>query len=102
MSMNFARQHKGGVLIAVRLQPRSSRNAIVEQIGEELKITVTAPPVDSAANEALLRFLAEVLDCPKSAVQLLRGQTSRHKQVLVAGVSVQAAQQRLTPVKRSG
>ena len=59
-------------------------------MGDELKIKVTAPPVDSAANEAVIRLLADVLDCPRSSVQLLRGQTSRHKQVLIQGVSAEA------------
>ena len=59
-------------------------------MGDELKIKVTAPPVDSAANEAVVRLLADVLDCPRSSVQLLRGQTSRHKQVLIQGVSAEA------------
>ena len=52
-----------------------------------MKIQVTAPPVDAAANEALLRLLAEALACPRGAVQLVRGNTSRHKQVAVRGLS---------------
>ena len=51
-----------------------------------MKIKVTAPPVDSAANEALVRLLAAALVCPRGAVALVRGATSRHKQVLVTGV----------------
>jgi uncharacterized protein (TIGR00251 family) len=94
--MAFAQQHKDGVLLAIRLQPRASRNAIGQVVGDELKIAVTAPPVDSAANEALRRFLADCLHCSKSAVQLIRGQTSRHKQVLVTGLALEVVQQRLT------
>jgi uncharacterized protein YggU (UPF0235/DUF167 family) len=62
-----------------------------------LKIKVTAPPVDSAANEALVRLLAEVLDCPRSAVQLVRGQTSRHKVVFVQGMTGAAVEAKLSP-----
>src|SRR5262245_3570131 len=53
-----------GVLLAVKLQPRASKNEIGGALGEELRIKVTAPPVDAAANEALVRLLAETLDCP--------------------------------------
>ena len=82
-----------GTVIAVRVQPRSSRNEISGLVGDELKIKVTAPPVDSAANEALREFLAERLDCPRSAVDLLRGHTSRHKAVLIRGVQAERVQQ---------
>ena len=50
-----------------------------------IKVKVTAPPVDSAANEALVRFLAERLNCARNAVLIMRGGTSRHKQVLIQG-----------------
>ena len=51
-------QPDGEIWIAVKVQPRASANEVVGEIGNELKIKVTAPPVDSAANEALIRFLA--------------------------------------------
>lgn len=57
-------------------------------LGDELRIKVTAPPVDAAANEALLRFLAEILDCPRNRIQLVRGQTSRHKTLALHGMTV--------------
>jgi len=79
-----------GVVLSLKIQPRASKNAIGEVLGNELKVKVTAPPVDSAANEALVAFLAETLACPKSAIRILRGQTSRHKQVLVTGVTHEA------------
>src|SRR5689334_21093751 len=73
------------VLLHVKAQPRASRNEIGEALGDELKIKVTAPPVDSAANQALIDFLAKELDCSRNAVQLVRGQTSRHKTLLITG-----------------
>jgi uncharacterized protein (TIGR00251 family) len=91
----FIRSQPDGVLLSIKVQPRASKNEIGETLGNELKIKVTAPPVDSAANEALLKFLAETLGCGKSAVQLVRGQTSRHKLVRVAGVSAEQVAQRL-------
>ena len=91
----FIRIQEGVVRLAVKVQPRASKNEIGEVLGDELKIKVTAPPVDSAANEALVRFLAEKLDCPPRSVQLVRGQTSRHKIVLVQGISAADAIARL-------
>ena len=92
---SFLRAHAGGVLLAIKLQPRASRNEIGEALGEELKMKITAPPVDSAANEALVRWLAEILECPRGAVQLVRGQTSRHKTVTIAGLTPEAVLARL-------
>ena len=82
----FLTVQKDGVLLAVKLQPRSSKNEIVGVIGNELRIKVTAPPVEAAANEALLRLLAEVLGCARSQVELMRGHTARHKIVKLYGV----------------
>lgn len=76
-----------GVSLAIKLQPRASANEIGKPLGNELRIKVTAPPVDAAANEALLRLLVETLDCPRGKVELLRGQTSRHKIVKLHGIS---------------
>ncbi len=86
-SPGFITVHNGAVCLAVKVQPRASKNEIGGAIGNELKIKVTAPPVDSAANEALVRFLAERLDCPRSSVQLLRGHTSRHKIISIQGLA---------------
>ena len=61
----FLSAQAGGVRLSVKLQPRASVSAICAPLGAELKIKVTAPPVDAAANEALVKFLAEKLDCPR-------------------------------------
>jgi uncharacterized protein (TIGR00251 family) len=74
-----------GVRLAVKLQPRASANEIGEALGNELKIKVTAPPVDAAANQALVELLADKLDCARNRVELIRGHTSRHKTVLLRG-----------------
>ncbi|HEU5124003.1 MAG TPA: DUF167 domain-containing protein [Verrucomicrobiae bacterium] len=83
----FLRVQNDGILLAVKLQPRASRNEIGEPLGDELRIAVTAPPVDAAANQALIELLADVLDCPRRQVELIRGQTSRHKTVKIYGFS---------------
>ena len=91
----FLRDTTDGVLLTVKLQPRASSNSIAEPLGNELRIKVTAPPVDAAANEALLRLLAETLDCPRNHVQLIHGQKSRHKTLKLHGLSVEQVLSRL-------
>jgi uncharacterized protein (TIGR00251 family) len=92
----FLSARPDGVVVSIKLQPRASVNEIGEALGNELRIKVTAPPVDAAANEALVRLLAETLDCPRSQVELLRGQTSRHKLIKVRGVSAEDVVARLS------
>ena len=84
----FLRVATDGIYLAVKLHPRAAKNEICEAMGAELKIKVTAPPVDSAANEALLRLLADILNCPRGAVRLVRGRTARHKMVKLEGCSL--------------
>ena len=79
-----------GVSLAIKLQPRASATEIGEPLGSELRVKVTAPPVDAAANEALIRLLAEQLDCPRRRVEILRGHTSRHKLIKLHGLSAAA------------
>ena len=86
MSAPFLRETAEGIYLAVKLQPRASRNAIQGLHGSELKIAVTAPPVDSAANAALVEFVAEKLGASRSRVELVRGQTSRHKILFISGL----------------
>ena len=84
----FLRAQADGVLISVKVQPRASANEVGPPSGEELRLKVTAPPVDAAANDALIRLLAETLDCPRNRVELVRGHTSRHKVVKVYGATL--------------
>jgi hypothetical protein len=93
----FLSLHAGGVRLAIKLQPRASRNEIGAPLGSELKIMVTAPPVDAAANEALVQLLAEKLHCPRSQVELVRGHTSRHKTLQLHGLAPAFVLQQLLP-----
>lgn len=95
-SASFLKETAGGTLLSVKLQPRASKNEIGEPLGDELKIKVTAPPVDAAANQALVEFLADKLDCSRGKVELLRGQTSRHKTILLHGFKPGEVLQRLS------
>jgi uncharacterized protein (TIGR00251 family) len=94
-SPGYLRAQSDGVLLSVKLQPRASANEIGEPLGNELRIKVTAPPVDAAANEALLRLLADKLDCPRGKLELVRGQTSRHKLIRLHGLSIEEVLERL-------
>ena len=97
MKDTYIREDRDGVLLAIKLQPRASENGIGEPLGSELRVKVTAPPVDAAANEALVRLLADVLDCPRNRVELVRGHTSRHKTIKLHGFSAEAAASLLKP-----
>ncbi|NBV24210.1 MAG: YggU family protein [Proteobacteria bacterium] len=91
----YLRSQPDGVFLAVKVQPRASRNEIGGLHGTELKVAVTAPPVDSAANQAVVEFLAEALGLPRRAVTLVRGQTSRHKVFRLDGITAETAAAKL-------
>src|SRR6185295_9448396 len=92
----YLRAQSDGVWLSIKLQPRASANEIGEALGNELRVKVTAPPVDSAANEALVRFLAEKLDCPRNRVELVHGQTSRHKVIKLHGMMAEDVANKLS------
>ncbi|HTL17645.1 MAG TPA: DUF167 domain-containing protein [Patescibacteria group bacterium] len=91
----FIRSQSDGVLLSIKLQPRAASNEIGEVAGNELKIRVTAPPVDAAANQALLRLLADLFGCGRNQIELVRGHTSRHKLVKILGITEQMVTARL-------
>ena len=75
--------------MAVRVQPRASRDEIVGEMNGALKIRLQAPAVEDRANEALVEFLARLLKTPKSAVRILSGQRNRSKRLEIGGVTRQ-------------
>ena len=75
------------VTLSVRIQPRASKNEAVRLVNGGLKIRLTAPPVDGAANEALVKFLADRLSVAKAQVEIISGHTSRDKIVKISGLS---------------
>ncbi len=93
---NFLRETAAGTLLSVKLQPRASKNEIGAPLGDELKIKVTAPPVDAAANQALIELLAEKLNCSCGKIELLRGHASRHKTILLHGFKAADVLQKLS------
>jgi uncharacterized protein (TIGR00251 family) len=81
------RENSGAVTFTVKVHPRAKRDAITGEVGDALKIALTAPPVDGKANEACVRFLAEILRVPRSSVTIAAGETSRNKVIRVAGAN---------------
>jgi len=79
----------GAVILAVRVQPRASKDEIAGVMGGALKVRLRAPALEDRANEALCEFLAELLKTPKPAVRILSGHHSRSKRVEVRGVTRQ-------------
>ncbi len=77
------RKTPDGVVFKVFVQPRSSHNMIAGLHDEALKIKLTAPPVDNAANRMCLKFLAKALGVSGSALEIIGGHNSRHKQILL-------------------
>jgi uncharacterized protein (TIGR00251 family) len=94
---SFLRAQPDGTLLSVKVQPRARGDEIAGAASGELKIKVTALPVDAAANEALLRLLAEKLGCAQNRVELVRGHQSRHKVIKLHGITPSAALQKLLP-----
>ena len=89
MSLPCLRQTAAGVEIFLYVQPRASRNRVVGLQGEDLKVALTAPPVDGAANKACCAFLAKLCSLPKGRVKLVSGEASRHKRWLLEGADLQ-------------
>ncbi len=83
------REHSAGIIVPVRAQPGARRNAIEGVHAGMLKVRVTQPPDKGKANQAIIELLAARLGIAKQQIQLLSGQTSRQKQFLIQGVSLE-------------
>jgi uncharacterized protein len=92
------RQSGADVLLLVAVQPRASRNAVVGLRGKALKLLLTAPPIEGAANDACLRFLAALLGVSRSRVSIVRGERARQKLIRITDCSVEALRRRLRSV----
>ncbi|EGM71311.1 DUF167 family protein YggU [Shewanella sp. HN-41] len=74
---------QGDLLLNLYIQPKASRDQIVGLHGDELKVAITAPPIDGKANAHLSKYLAKAFKVPKSDVHILKGELGRHKQVRI-------------------
>lgn len=86
MSINFT-ETKDGVIFGVRVVPRASKSEIAGEIDGNLRVRISAPPVDGAANAELIRALAKYFDVAKSSVEIVSGQTSKTKRIRINGVT---------------
>lgn len=84
-----------GATFAVKIHPRAKNNAITGEVGDALKLALTAPPVEGRANEACVQLLAELLRVSRSSVTIAAGQSSRNKVIRVAGLSAAEVRARL-------
>jgi len=89
-------QRQGAVRFKVRVLPRASRNEVAGELGGALKVRLQAPPVDGAANEALVAFLADELGVSRKGVRIVSGNTSRSKTVEVDGIAPSAVDRLFT------
>ena len=87
----YLRDIPGGCEADLLIQPRASKTGIVGEHDGRLKIRLAAPPVDGAANDELVRWLADILGIPKRNVSLISGETGRRKRVRLAGITAAEA-----------
>jgi uncharacterized protein len=86
-----------GATFEVRVHPRAKKNAITGEVGEAVKLALTAPPLDGRANEACIAFFAELLRVPRSAVTIVSGQSARNKVIRVGGVTAAEVATKIAP-----
>ncbi|RZI41692.1 DUF167 domain-containing protein [Herbaspirillum sp. HC18] len=99
MSREWCTPTQGGIRITVQITPNAKKSEVIGVLEDTLKIKLQAQPIEGKANEALVRFLADMLDVPKSAVTITHGHTNKRKIIEVSGasVTVERARQVLLP-----
>lgn len=81
--MQVIQKRSDGIIMRIAVQPKSSKNMIAGIHGDAIKIKLTAPPADNAANKMCIEYIADWLSVPKSRVEILSGQTGRKKNILI-------------------
>ena len=84
------KSYKAGIQFAAAIQPRASRNQILGIHNHCLKIKLTSPPVDGAANQACIKFLAKTFGISPSRLSIVKGETSRNKTIQLEGMNPKA------------
>jgi uncharacterized protein (TIGR00251 family) len=88
-------ESKGRVRFSIKVHPRAKQNAITGEVGDALKLSLTAPPIESRANDACVEFFAKLLKVPRSSVTIASGQASRNKVIRVDGLTADELRKRL-------
>ncbi len=81
--MSAVSQTEDGLVLRLYIQPKASRDSIVRLHGDELKVAITAPPIDGKANAHLVKYLAKLFRVAKSQVLVEKGELGRHKQIKI-------------------
>ena len=89
MAIPLTPEPSGGLRLSVKVVPGASRERIVGQLGDALKIAVAKPPQDGAANRAVIKLLAHSINVPEANITILRGQTQPRKQIRIVGVTLE-------------
>ena len=82
---------KTGIQLRLQIQPKAARTELVGRHGDALRLRIAAPPVDGAANQAVIEFLADRIGVPRRSIRIVGGATSRRKRLEIDGVTVAAA-----------
>jgi len=93
------RDTPAGATFSVKVHPRAKKNAVAGVVGDALKLALTAPPVEGKANEACVRFLAELLQVARASVTIAAGESSRNKVIRVSGLTAVQVEERLRAAK---
>src|SRR6266852_206931 len=96
------RDNAAGASLAVKIHPRARKDAITGEIGDALKLSLTAPPVDGKANAACIDFFAKLLKVPRSSVTIAAGHSGRNKVIRVAGLPAEQVRDRLGLIAGEG
>ncbi|HEY6969337.1 MAG TPA: DUF167 domain-containing protein [Candidatus Angelobacter sp.] len=92
------KETSSGITFNVKVQPRARKNAITGTVGDALKLALTAPPVEGKANQAVIEFLADFFEIPRSSITIASGAASRRKVIRISGANLQVLRERLETV----
>lgn len=81
-----------GIILGFKISPNSSKNEFIKN-GDEIKIKITAPPVDGKANKFLTEFLSKTFKVPKTSIKIIKGETSKEKTILISPISTEKTEQ---------
>lgn len=95
-------ENAGSVTVAIKVHPRAKNNAITGLLGDALKVSLTAPPIDGRANEACIDFFSNLLKVSRSSITIAAGLSSRNKVIRVVGMSADEVRKRLIFGRPSG
>ena len=89
------RESDDAVSFSVKVHPRARKDAVTGEVGDALKLSLTAPPVEGRANQACIEFFAKILKVPRSSITIASGAGTRNKVIRIAGVTGQYVRDRL-------